>query len=147
MSEISTDKTFLLNVVSAHEGLFSGNVKMVFADSVQGELGIFPRHSPLLTLLRPGELRIVREDGNEEYLYISGGTLEIQPEEVTILADTALRSEQIDEEAARSAKARAEEELERGVLYTDRDRARAELVNALAQLKTLEDARRRRKGR
>ncbi len=118
---------------------------MVSVASVMGELGILPQHSPLLTLLKPGEARIQLPAGDEEYVYLSGGMMEVQPTEVTILADTALRGEQIDEAAALEAKRRAEETIRTSVLYSDRDRANAELLKALAQLKTLADERKKRR--
>lgn len=137
--------TFHLHIVSAHEDIFSGPVRMISVTGRSGELGILPRHTPLLTILKPGEARLQLPDGNEDYLYISGGLMEVQPTEVTILADTALRGEQIDENAATEAKRRAEETIRTSVLYTDRDRAQAELLKAIAQLKTLADVRKKRK--
>lgn len=138
--------TMNLYVVSAHQELFSGPVKMVSVTSEGGELGILPNHSPLLTRLKPGEARITLPSGDVDFFYVSGGMMEVQPNEVTILADTALRSEQIDETAATEAKRRAEETIRSSVLYSDRDRAQVELLKALAQLKTLADARKKRKG-
>lgn len=141
------DRTLTLHIVSAHEQIFSGDVRMVSVSSVSGELGILPQHTPLLTLLKPGEARLRMPDGEEEYIYVSGGMMEVQPHEVTILADTALRGEQIDEQAALEAKRRAEEAIRTSVLYSDRDRAQAELLKALAQLQTLQDVRKRRNRR
>lgn len=135
--------TIDLNIVSAHGQVWAGPVQMVSVTSVQGELGILPRHTPLMTKLRPGEVRIRTADDDEEYLYVSGGIMEVQPYVVTILADTALRSHEIDEQAAKEAQRRAEQEMATSVLYSDRDRAHAELIKALAQLRTLEDARRK----
>ncbi len=137
--------TFVLHIVSAHEQIFSGEVSMVSVTSINGELGILPQHTPLMTLLKPGEARLKMPNDDSEYIYLSGGMMEVQPHEVTILADTALRGEQIDEQAALEAKRRAEETIRTSVLYTDRDYAQAELIKALAQLRTLEDSRRKRK--
>ena len=137
--------TLVLHIVSAHEQVFSGEVNMVSVTSIQGELGILPQHTPLMTLLKPGEARLKMPDGEDEFIYLSGGMLEVQPHEVTILADTALRGEQIDKQAALEAKRRAEETIRTSVLYTDRDYAQAEMMKALAQLRTLEDSRRKRK--
>ncbi len=146
MGETATrDITLALRIVSAHEEIFSGSVRMVSATSVNGELGILPRHTPLLTLLRPGEVKILLASEEEIYLYVSGGMMEVQPFMVTILADTAARGEEIDEAAALEAKRRAEEAMREAVLYSERDAAHAEMVKALAQLRALEHARRRRK--
>jgi len=146
MSEAATgDATMELRVVSAHEEIFSGAVRMVSATSTNGELGILPRHAPLLTLLRPAEVRVLLASGEEHYLYVSGGMMEVQPFMVTILADTAARGEEIDEAAALEAKQRAEEAMRDAVLYSERDAAQTEMVKALAQLRALEHSRRRRK--
>jgi F-type H+-transporting ATPase subunit epsilon len=145
MTATLSNATFTLHVVSAHEEIFSGTVRMVSVNTVLGEVGILPRHSPLLTLLRPGELRMQFESGEDEYIYISGGMLEVQPHLVTVLADTALRGEQIDEQAALQAKRHAEETIRTSILYSDRDEAQAELIKALAQLQTLADARKKKR--
>ncbi|GAB6043755.1 F0F1 ATP synthase subunit epsilon [Endothiovibrio diazotrophicus] len=142
MSQQST--TTRLHIVSAEQELFSGTVRNVSVPGSLGELGIHPRHSPLLTTLAPGEVRFTDERGEEDFIYVSGGMLEVQPEVVTILADVALRGDQIDEEAAKLAKRRAEETMKSAVLYTDRDLARAELLKAVAQLQTLRDLRKKR---
>lgn len=146
----ASDSSVLLHVVSAEQGIFSGPVRYVMARSTHGELGIFPRHTALLTRLDPGELRFLRvENDEEELLYVSGGMLEVQPHVVTILADAAQHGTEIDEAAALEAKKRAEEAMRDSVLAMDRDAAHAELLRALAQLRTLEHARARlqRKGR
>ncbi len=134
--------TLQLEIVSAHGKVFSGPVRMVSVTSVAGELGILPRHTPLMTFLRPGEARLLTEEG-EEYIYVSGGFMEVQPFQVTILADTAMRGDEIDEQAAQQAKRKAEEAMEGSVLYSDRDSAYAELLKAMAQLQTLADARKK----
>ncbi|WP_197722907.1 F0F1 ATP synthase subunit epsilon [Sulfurivermis fontis] len=142
---MNTDKTFLLNIASPERAIYSGPAHMVSVLSVNGELGILPRHSPLLADLLPGEVRISTADGTEEYVYISGGYIEVLPHVVTILADTALRGEDVDEAAALEAKKRAERTIRTSPLYSDRDQAQLELIKALAQLKALEHARRGKK--
>ena len=125
--------TMHVDIVSAEEEIFSGPAEMLFASGVMGELGILPRHAPLLTQLKPGEIRIRVPDGEEQFYYISGGMLEIQPHLVTVLADTALRGEQLDEAAALSAKQHAEEALKGVSDETDLARAQAELAEAEAR--------------
>ncbi|MBK1671800.1 hypothetical protein CKO35_00505 [Ectothiorhodospira shaposhnikovii] len=135
----------VLDIVSAEERLYSGKVRRVCITGANGELGIFPRHSALLTSIRPGIVRFIPVDSNEEdYLYVSGGMLEVQPGGVIVLADTAMRCEDIDEEAAREAKRRAEDVMRNSVLYTDRDEAHAVLLQAMAQLAVVEKARKKR---
>jgi F-type H+-transporting ATPase subunit epsilon len=138
--------TLLLQIVSAHGQVFKGRVRMVSVASVVGELGILPRHTPLMTFLKPGEARILTENGDEEYVYVSGGFLEIQPFQVTILADTAQRGDEIDAQAAEEARLAAEESMRTSVLYSDRDAAYAELLKAMAQLQVLEHARKKKRG-
>ncbi len=106
---------------------------MVFAPAKMGEVGIAPRHAPLLTALSPGEVRIQDEDGKEESFYITGGLLEVQPHAVTILADTALRGDELDEAAALAAQQEAEEALKGAAEETDVARAQAELAEARAR--------------
>jgi F-type H+-transporting ATPase subunit epsilon len=124
--------------------MFDGEVRSVAIPGTNGELGIHPRHTPLLTRLSPGELRIETGNGELDYLYVSGGMVEIQPHCITILADSALRADDIDEDAALLAKRRAEEVMSGAVLYSDRDQARNELLKAVAQLQTLRDVQRKR---
>ena len=100
--------TFHVDVVSAEEEIFSGTAEMLFAPGAMGELGIMARHTPLLTALKPGELRIQLGDGEEQHIYVSGGMLEVQPHVVTVLSDTAVRAKDIDEAAALEAKEAAE---------------------------------------
>lgn len=130
--------TLTCNVVSAQEELYSGVAKMVVASGEVGELGIMPQHAPLITRLKPGQVRILTEDDEEEFLYISGGLMEVQPHVVTILADTAIRAHDLDEAAAISAK----EEAERALADTEADidyaKAQAQLAEAVAQLAALE---------
>ena len=105
--------TIQVDIVSAEEQIFSGEAYMVFAPAVMGELGIAPRHTPLISPLKPGEIRLDVGDGKEEFFFISGGILEVQPHLVTVLSDTAIRADDLDEAAAMEAKKRAEEALAR----------------------------------
>ena len=133
-----------LDVVSAEREIFSGEVEMVFAPAVEGEVGIMPGHSALITMLAPGEVRaVLPEGGGEESFYISGGILEVQPHLVTVLSDTALRAEDVDEAAAIAAREKAEHALHDRQAQIDYATARAELAEAVAQLRTLERLRRR----
>jgi F-type H+-transporting ATPase subunit epsilon len=141
-----------VDIVSAEAEIFSGTATMVVVPALMGEMGILPAHSPLLTRLRPGEVRIYPVEGGELLIYVSGGLLEIQPFSITVLADTALRAEGIDEEAARKAQQYAERELRRaekasaeGLPVLDYAKAKAELAKAIAQLRTVEDLRRRKR--
>ena len=130
--------TMHVDVVSAEEEIFSGPATMLFAPGTMGDLGIMPRHAPLLTRIKPGEVRVVTEQGKEELvLYVSGGMLEIQPEAVTILADTITRADDIDEAAAKEAKKRAEKALADQKGEVDYAAAEAELAEAIAQLKAV----------
>ena len=125
--------TIRVDIVSAEGEIHSGNATMVFAPAKLGEVGIAPRHAPMLTPLKPGEVRVQDEDGKEESIYITGGMLEVQPNQVTILADTALRGDQLDEAAALSAQQEAEKALEGASEETDLARAQAELEEARAR--------------
>lgn len=133
--------TFHVDVVSAEQQIYSGTAEMVFAPAEMGELGITPRHAPLLTRLKPGGVRVKTGPDEEAVFYVSGGILEIQPHMVTILSDTALRARDIDEAAALEAKRRAEEALANQTTDVDIVRAQAELMEALARLRTLEKIR------
>ncbi len=125
--------TIRVDIVSAEGEIHSGDATMVFAPAKMGEVGIAPRHAPLLTALSPGEVRIQDEDGKEESFYITGGLLEVQPHIVTVLADTALRGDQLDEAAALAAQQEAEEALKGAAEETDVARAQAELAEARAR--------------
>jgi F-type H+-transporting ATPase subunit epsilon len=125
--------TIKVDIVSAEGEIHSGEATMVFAPAQMGEVGIAPRHAPLLTALNPGEVRVQTEDGKEESFYITGGMLEVQPHLVTVLADTALRGDQLDEAAALAAKQDAEEALKGVSSETDLKRAQAELAEAEAR--------------
>ncbi len=127
--------TIKVDIVSAEGEIHSGEATMVFAPAQMGEVGIAPRHAPLLTALNPGEVRVQTEDGKEESFYITGGMLEVQPHLVTILADTALRGDQLDEAAALAAKQDAEEALKGVSSETDVKRAQAELAEAEARFR------------
>ncbi len=137
--------TLHLDIVSAEAEIFSGQAEMVFAPASQGEVGILPRHTPLLTTLRPGEVRVKIPDAEEQVFYVSGGILEIQPHVVTILSDTALRAHDVDEAAALEAKQRAEQAMRDRKSDIDYAQAQAELAEAVAQLQTIQ--RLRKKGR
>ena len=122
-----------VDIVSAEGEIHSGEARMVFAPAKMGEIGISPRHAPLLTALTPGEVRVEGTDGEEHFYYITGGMLEVQPTQVTVLADTALRGDQLDEAAALAARQEAEKALEGVSGETDLAQARAELAEAEAR--------------
>jgi F-type H+-transporting ATPase subunit epsilon len=130
--------TIHVDIVSAEGELFSGPAAAVFAAASQGDIGIYPRHAPLLTLLKPGEVRVQPPDGDEQHFFVGGGVLEVQPSKVTILADTALRAKDIDEAAALAAKQRAEDALRERPGHITQAEALAELARAAAQLKLIE---------
>lgn len=131
-------ETIQVDIVSAEGEIFSGAARMVFAPGSQGDVGIAPRHAPLLTLLKPGEVRVQPPEGEEQVFFVGGGALEVQPHHVTVLADTALRARDIDEAAAQAAKQRAEDALRDNVGKIEQAEALAELARAAAQLKVLE---------
>lgn len=134
------------DIVSAEESIFSGSVRMVVASGVMGELGILPGHTPLLTQLKPGPIRLIQPDGAEEIFYCSGGILEIQPHMVTILADTVVRADNLDIAAAEEARKQAEIALVNQKDEVDYANAAAQLAEAVARLRTL-DAIRKKMGR
>lgn len=131
-------KTIHCDIVSAHEEIFSGDVAMVFATGVEGELGISPRHAPLITQLQPGPMRLEDEAGEEQFFFVSGGIIEVQPHIVTVLADTAVRGEDLDQAAAETAKAEAERELADRTGDMEIAEAQAKLAEAVAQLQAME---------
>ncbi len=133
--------TMHVDIVSAEEEIFSGPAEMLFASGVMGELGILPRHAPLLTQLKPGEIRIKVPGGEEQFYYVSGGMLEIQPHVVTVLADTAVRAKDLDEAAAIQAKERAEQALKDKTAGFEYAKAQAELAEAIAQLQAIKKLR------
>ncbi len=130
--------TIQVDIVSAEGEIFSGPAKMVFAPASQGEIGIAPRHAPLLSMLKPGEVRVQPPEGEEQFFFVGGGAIEVQPHHVTVLADTALRAKDIDEAAALAAKQRAEEALKDRSGLISQAEALAELARAAAQLKVIE---------
>lgn len=138
--------TIHLDVVSAEEEIFSGLGTMVFAPAEMGEVGITPRHTPFLARLKPGEVRIRQENGEEQYFYVSGGILEVQPHVVTVLADTAYRAHDLDEAAALAAKEKAEQALQDRRSDLEVATARSKLLEAMAQLRAIEKLRQRRTG-
>lgn len=134
--------TIRCDIVSAEKEIFHGNVSMVIATGEMGELGIAPRHAPLITRLKPGQVRLKFENGDEQFFYVSGGILEVQPQVVTVLADTAERAADLDEAAARMAKDEAERALANRVDTLEIAEAQAQLAQALAQLQAMEQLRR-----
>ncbi len=130
--------TIHVDIVSAEGEIFSGPAKMVFLPAQEGELGIAPRHAPLLALLKAGEVRVQSPEGDEQSFYVGGGALEVQPSRVTVLADTAARAADLDEAAALAARARAEEALAGKIDRIEQAEALAELARAAAQLKLIE---------
>lgn len=126
------------DIVSAEESIFSGSVEMIIAAGLLGDLGISAGHSPLLTGLKPGPVRVIREDKEEQVFYVSGGFLEVQPKAITILADTAVRAEDLDEAEAVEAQKRAEQDVVNQSGEIDYSRAAAELAAAVAQLRTIQ---------
>jgi F-type H+-transporting ATPase subunit epsilon len=133
--------TIHVDIVSAEGEIYSGEASMVFAPAIMGEIGIAPRHAPLLTTLKPGEVRVQTPTGEEQFFFVSGGALEVQPHVVTVLADTALRARDLDEAAAMQAKQRAEEALRDRGDKIDVAKAQAELAAAVAQIKAIEKLR------
>lgn len=131
---MSEKKTIRVNIVSAEREIFSGTVNMVFATGILGELGIAPGHAPLLTLLKPGLVRVQKADADEEIFYVSGGILEVQPNSVSILSDTATRAEDIDEAQANDAKEAAARHLAEHKSNVDYATVARELAEATAQL-------------
>ena len=135
--------TMHVDIVSAEAEIFSGPAHMVFAPGVMGELGIMPRHAPLLTRLKPGEVRVRTPEGKEEFFYVSGGVLEVQPHSITILSDTAQRAKDLDEAAALEAKHHAEQRLQDQVSEFDYAQAQTELAEAMAQLQAIQKLRKK----
>ena len=129
--------TIQVDIVSAEGEMFSGPAAMVFAPASEGDVGIAPRHAPLLSLLKAGEVRVKTPDGQEQHFFVGGGAIEVQPTKVTILADTAMRAKDIDEAAALAAKQRAEEALRDKAGHITLAEAQAELARAIAQLKLI----------
>jgi F-type H+-transporting ATPase subunit epsilon len=130
--------TMQLDIVSAETEIFSGTVNAVFAPAIVGDVGIYPQHTPLVTRLKPGELKIEIDGEEDRFIFVSGGMLEVQPDVVTVLSDTAIRAEDLDENMALEAKQHAEELLKDKKSEVDSARALAELAEAAAQLRMIE---------
>jgi F-type H+-transporting ATPase subunit epsilon len=135
--------TIHVDIVSAEKAIFSGLAEMVFAPAVMGEVGIAPRHAPLVTRLKPGEVRVQLPDGKEESFYVSGGILEIQPHVVTVLSDTAARAADLDEAAVLKAKEEAEKAMHDREAEIDYAAAQAQLAETVAQLRAIQRFRKR----
>lgn len=133
--------TVFCSIVSAEEEIFSGQVEMVVASGTIGELGILPGHTPLLTGVKPGPVRLIMEGGEEEVFFASGGYIEVQPTSITILADTALRADDLDEAAALEAQKKAENELSDQRADIDFARVAADLQEQAAMLRTIQKIR------
>ena len=136
--------TIHVDVVSAEESIFSGEARFVALPGESGELGIFPRHTPLITRIRPGTVRIEKADGTEEFVFVAGGVLEVQPDCVTVLSDTAIRGKDLDEEKSNAAKVAAEEALKSAKSDIDFAKAQSELAVMAAQIAALRKFRQKR---
>ncbi|ATM98981.1 MULTISPECIES: F0F1 ATP synthase subunit epsilon [Enterobacterales] len=136
------DTSFHLKVVSAEKQLYDGEVKRIQVTGSEGELGIYPQHTPLLTAIKPGMVRVVKTSGEEEVIYLSGGILEVQPTGVIVLADTAIRGRDLDEAKALESKRKAEEHIQSSHGDVDYAQASAELAKAIAKLRVIELTRR-----
>ena len=130
--------TIRCDIVSAEEEIYSGPVSMVVATGEMGELGIAPKHAPLITRLKAGQVRVILPNGEEQLFYVSGGILEVQPQVVTVLTDTAIRGKDLDEAAAKKAKEEAERILANRSEAMEVAEAQAQLARAIAQLQALE---------
>ena len=135
--------TFHLDVVSAEKKIFSGLVETFQVSGSEGELGIYHGHAPLLTAIKPGMVRIVKQHGHEEIIYVSGGFVEIQASTSTVLADTAIRGEDLDAAKAEEAKRKAEEHIQNQHSDVDFAQAASDLIKAIAQLRVIELTKRR----
>jgi F-type H+-transporting ATPase subunit epsilon len=136
--------TIQVDVVSAEESIFSGLAKFVALPGEAGELGIYPRHTPLITRIRPGAVRIEKADGTEEFVFVAGGVLEVQPNAVTVLSDTAIRGKDLDEAKATEARKAAEEALKNAKSDVDLALAQSELAVMAAQIAALRKFRQKR---
>jgi len=133
--------TLHVDIVSAEAEIFSGTATMVFAPAEMGEVGIAPRHAPLVTRLKPGEVRVQTQEGNELSFFVSGGLLEVQPHIVTVLSDTAIRADDLDEAQALEARDRAEKMLADKTADIDYAKAQSELAQSMAQLAAIKKLR------
>ena len=136
--------TIHVDIVSAEGQIFAGEASMVFAPASEGEIGIAPRHAPLLTTLKAGEVRVQAEGADEQSFFIGGGALEVQPNAVTVLADTAVRAKDLDEAAALEARRRAQDAVREKTDKIELAEAQAELLRAVAQLRAIERLRKKR---
>jgi len=136
--------TLHVDIVSAEAEIFSGTATMVFAPAEMGEVGIAPRHAPLVTRLKPGEVRLQTQEGDEKSFFVSGGLLEVQPHIITVLSDTAIRADDLDEAQALEAKERAEKMLAEKTADIDYAKAQAELAQSMAQLAAIKKLRQKR---
>lgn len=137
--------TIRVEIVSVEGHIWSGEASLVIAPAAMGEVGIAPRHAPLMTSLKPGDLRVQREGQEELFFYVTGGILEVQPSQVTVLADTALRGEQLDESAAEEARRKAEEALKGATAKEDLAHAQQQLVEAAARYRAAQKLKGKRK--
>ena len=135
--------TIHVDVVSAEESIFSGEAKFVALPGEAGELGIYPRHTPLITRIKAGSVRIEKADGSEEFIFVAGGLLEVQPHCVTVLSDTAVRGKDLDDEKANAARAAAEDALKNAKSEIDMAKATSELAMMAAQIAALRKFRQR----
>lgn len=136
-------KTMQCDIVSAQDEIWSGQAAQVFATGVSGELGIYPRHTPLITQLKSGPVRVVSEDGEEQFFFCGGGIIEVQPHMVTVLADTAMRGEDLDATAAQKAREEAERAIANRTDAVEVAEAQSKLADAMAQLQALEQLRKK----
>ena len=136
--------TIHVDVVSAEESIFSGEARFVALPGESGELGVYPRHTPLITRIKPGSVRIEMADGSEEFVFVAGGILEVQPDCVTVMSDTAIRGKDLDDKKANEAKASAEEALKNAKSEIDMARAQSELFVVAAQIAALRKFRQKR---
>jgi F-type H+-transporting ATPase subunit epsilon len=134
-----------VDIVSAEEEIHSGVANVVYAPARMGEVGIYPRHAPMMTQLQPGEVRVETPDGEELFFFVSGGLLEVQPHVVTVLADTAIRAKDFDEAAAIEAQKKAEQAMRDSKTDMDVAKAQAELAQQMAQLRAIQNLRKRRR--
>ena len=131
---VDTTHTIHVDVVSAEESIYSGEARFVALPGEAGELGIYPRHTPLITRIKPGSVRIEKADGGEEFVFVAGGILEVQPNKVTVLSDTAIRGKDLDEEKANEARRAAEEALKNAKSEIDIARIQSELAVMAAEI-------------
>ncbi len=134
-----------VEIVSAEEAIWTGSGTMVFAPAEMGEVGIAPQHAPMITRLKPGEVRVQLENGDEQFFFVSGGLLEVQPHLVTVLSDTAVRAADLDEAQALEAQRQAERDLQDKTSEMDLAKAKAELIQATAQLRAVQKLRQKRR--